>query len=71
MVWTDLTAMVYAVPFIIAALIALFIADFFGLASLADIHCPICKKNFADVFSLRKHIKGVEEGKEKETPTSA
>ncbi len=71
MVWTDLTAMVYVVPFIIAALIVLFIADFFKLASLADIHCPICKKNFTDVFGLRKHIKDVEKGREKESPASA
>jgi hypothetical protein len=71
MVWTDLTAMVYIVPFIIVALVVLFIADFLGLASLADIHCPVCNKNFADVFGLRKHIKDVEKGKEKESPTTA
>lgn len=68
MVWTDLTAMIYVVPFIIIALVVLFIAGFFNLASLADIHCPVCKKNFADVFGLRKHIKAVGKGKEKETP---
>lgn len=68
MVWTDLSAMVYVVPLILTALVALFIADFFGLASLADIHCPVCKKNFADMFDLRKHIKDEEKGKENETP---
>ena len=71
MVWTDLTAIVYVVTFIIATLIVLFIADFFELASLADMHCPVCKKNFADLFGLRKHIKDVEKGREKESPTSA
>lgn len=71
MVWTDLTAMVYIVPLIMVALAALFVADFLGLASLAEMRCSVCKKSFSDVFDLRKHIKGAEKGKEKEPPMAA
>lgn len=71
MVWTDLTAMAYMVPLIIAAFAALLVADFFGLASLAEMRCPVCNKSFADVFDLRKHIKDTEKGKEQEASKAA
>ncbi|MBI3398991.1 MAG: hypothetical protein HY026_07150 [Deltaproteobacteria bacterium] len=70
MIWTDLTVMVYVVPFIIAALVLLFVADFFSLASIAAIHCPVCRKRFRDVFVLRKHMKCAE-GMEKGYPRAA
>ncbi len=60
MYWTDLTAMFYIVPLILASLVILFVADFLSLSALADIRCPVCRKKFGDVFALRKHTKEVE-----------
>jgi len=42
MVWTDLTTMIYVVPLIITAFVLLLGGSFLGLASIADIHCPVC-----------------------------
>ena len=61
MVWTDLSTMTYMVPLIIIAFVLLLVADFFGLASMRDIHCPVCHRKFGDVFALRRHIKCSEE----------
>ncbi len=63
MLWTDLSVMVYMVPLIVTAFVLLLVADFFGLASLADIHCPVCQKRFGDALDLRRHMKCMEEGK--------
>ncbi|MBI5234343.1 MAG: C2H2-type zinc finger protein [Deltaproteobacteria bacterium] len=69
MLWTDLSAMIYVVPLIVSALVALLVAVFISLTSVSELKCPICHTKFADVFGLRKHIKTVEE--EKELPKRA
>lgn len=71
MVWTDLTAMIYVVPLIITVFVLLLGGSFFGLASIADIHCPVCNKKFGDVFALRRHIKCSEETRTREIPKAA
>ncbi len=71
MIWTDLSAMIYMVPLIITALVVLFIANFFGLASLGNIHCPTCGRKFNDVFDLRRHIKSGEAKEEVKLPKAA
>ena len=43
------------VPFIIAAFLLLLLEAFITLASIADLHCPVCGKRFSDVFGLREH----------------
>ncbi|MEE9615143.1 MAG: hypothetical protein V3W31_09410 [Thermodesulfobacteriota bacterium] len=57
MLWTELSGMVYVVPFIIGAFAALLAGTFLSLSSVGNIQCPVCKKSFGDVFGLRKHTK--------------
>lgn len=60
MLWVDPSGTFIIVPFIIGALFVLFLTAFLELSSLADIHCPVCRMRFGDIFDLRRHIKTIE-----------
>lgn len=56
--WTDLSAMTYLVPLVIAALAAMFYGAADNLASHAGYRCIECGAKFEDISVLNRHLKG-------------
>lgn len=64
--WIDLTAMVYMVPLVIAALAVMFYGAADNLASYAGFRCSECGARFEDASALNRHLKETKKVKEPE-----